>query len=72
LILHGPLIGCPTLDIPITVESCTMTLWVFATIEWFAKILHFPRVPAAYAIAALVATAFCAAKFIWARSRCGT
>jgi hypothetical protein len=42
-------------------------LWVFATIEWFAKILHLPRAPAAYAIAALVATALCAWKFIRTR-----
>jgi Nuclease-related domain len=45
------------------------TLWAFATIEWVAKILHYPRVPAAYAIAALLATALCAAKFIWTRKR---
>jgi hypothetical protein len=39
------------------------TLWVFAIIEWFAKILNAPRAPVAYAIAALVATALCVHRF---------
>src|SRR5450755_851342 len=47
------------------------TLWVFAMVEWFAKILHLPRVPSAYAVAALVATFVCVAKFIWTRKHVG-
>jgi hypothetical protein len=39
------------------------TLWVIATIEWFARILHLPRAPGAYAVAAFVATALCALRF---------
>ena len=42
-------------------------LWVIATIEWLAKVLHYSRVPGAYAIAAGVATALCAVKFIRTR-----
>jgi hypothetical protein len=45
------------------------SLWIIVAIEWFAKILHLPRAPAAYAIAALVATALCTLKFIRTKRR---
>ena len=39
-------------------------LWVVAAIEWLAKVMHYPRLPGAYVIAAALASALCIAKFI--------
>jgi Nuclease-related domain len=46
-------------------------LWVFALIEWSATLLHLPRVPVAYGIAATLATGLCAVKFIRTRKQVG-
>jgi hypothetical protein len=45
------------------------TLWVFATIEWASTLLRYPRAPAAYAIAAAIATALCVLKFCRTRKQ---
>jgi hypothetical protein len=45
------------------------TLWVIAGLEWLARFLNYPRSPAAYAIAALVATVLCAVMFVRTKRR---
>jgi hypothetical protein len=42
-------------------------LWAFAGTEWLSTVLHARRAPALYALAAVIATALCAMKFVWAR-----
>jgi len=39
-------------------------LWIIALLEWLAESRHLPRIPGAYAVAAAIATAACAVKFV--------
>jgi len=45
------------------------TLWVIAGLEWLARFLNYPRSPAAYAIAALIATVLCVVMFVRTKQR---
>jgi hypothetical protein len=45
--------------------------WVFALIEWSGKMLHLPRSPIMYAMAATVATVLCAVKFMRTKKHVG-
>lgn len=48
-----------------------LILWVVVALEWTAKIMHWPRHPGIYAIAATAATAFCIFQFVRIRKRVG-
>ncbi len=44
-------------------------LWAFAAVEWLTSYLHAPRAPVIYTLAALIATAIAAVKFVPTRQR---
>ena len=44
-------------------------LWVITIIEWLAKVMHYPRLPGTYAVAAAMASALCLAQFVRIKKR---